>query len=88
MKDLRLTLGPCRRQPIGRGLADIEPKPTHVVTAPVAVHKSADASSDVVVSLQPGSQVAVMKTADGWTLVARDGQKLGYVEDQNLVRLQ
>jgi hypothetical protein len=39
------------------------------------------------VQLSPGQQVVLVETANGWVLIARDGKKLGYVEEKALARL-
>jgi WD40 repeat protein/uncharacterized caspase-like protein len=59
-------------------------KPTHVVVKPVTVRQAADAESAAVVQLGPGMQVTLGETALGWTLLARDGQPLGYVDAGHL----
>ncbi len=68
-------------------LAAIPDKPTHVVIAQTPV-RSLARGSDTVVELKPGTQVTLVETADGWTLVAKDGHKLGYVQETSLIRLQ
>lgn len=61
---------------------------THVLIAVAAIREAAAANSPVVIELPAGSQVRVVKTAGGWTLIARDGEALGYVESEALLRLQ
>ena len=66
-------------------------KPTHVVAspAPIEVFESAVRNGNPVQQLAPGTLVTIVETANGWQLVARDGQKLGYIEDKGtLARLQ
>jgi WD40 repeat protein len=75
------------------GTAKPEPeipiKPTHVLIAPTAVHADAADVAPVVLQLQPGTQVRLVQTAaGGWALIARDGKKVGYVEDKALLTLQ
>jgi WD40 repeat protein/uncharacterized caspase-like protein len=68
--------------------ATIPVKPTHVVVTSVDVKHAASDSALTVVRLAPGSQVRLMETANGWVLIARDGQKLGYVQENSIVGLQ
>jgi hypothetical protein len=55
---------------------------------PVGVRQAAGGSAPVVVQLTPGQQVVLIEGAGGWVLVARDGKRLGYVEEKALARLQ
>lgn len=66
----------------------IPTKPTHVVIAPTAVRPTASSAAPTVIELQPGTQVRLVETASGWVLIARDGKKLGYVEEKVLLNLQ
>jgi uncharacterized caspase-like protein len=66
----------------------IPAKPTHVVVTPVDVKDAASDSALTVVHLAPGSQVRLMETANGWVLISRDGQKLGYVRGNAIAGLQ
>jgi WD40 repeat protein len=68
--------------------ADIPKKPTHVVVAPTDVKNDASDSAVTVTHLAPGTQVRLMETANGWVLIARDGQKLGYVQVSAIAGLQ
>jgi WD40 repeat protein len=70
------------------GEMSIPTKPTHVVIAPVDVKISASDAAVTVTHLAPGVQVRLLETANGWVLIARDGQKLGYVADKSLLGLQ
>lgn len=63
-------------------------KPTHVVIAPVDVKDSASSTAATVIQLTPGAQVRLIETASGWVLIARDGQKLGYIQDSAIAGLQ
>ncbi len=45
-------------------------------------------TAPIVVQLSPGQQVVLIESASGWALVARDGKKLGYIEEKVLARLQ
>jgi hypothetical protein len=66
----------------------IPSKPTHVVIVRSPVHEAPGADSTTVLQLAPGAQVVLVETANGWMLIARDGKKLGYVEEKALLRLQ
>jgi len=66
----------------------ISRKPTHVVIVPASVRENSGGTGAVTEQLTPGAQVVVMEGADGWVLIARDGRKLGYVEEKTLARLQ
>ena len=64
-------------------------KPTHVVVLSFAeVHAVAGASTAVVQKLPSGTLVRLVETTSGWLLIAKDGQKLGYVEEKALLKLQ
>jgi uncharacterized caspase-like protein len=81
----KIALLPADNQPPG---TNIPTKPTHVVVAPADVKADADQAASTLSQLAPGSQVYLLRTENGWTLVARDGQKLGYVRENTLLRLQ
>jgi hypothetical protein len=66
----------------------IPAKPTHVVVAPVDVKASAADTAVTVTHLTPGTQVRLIQTSGGWVLIARDGQKLGYVQATAIAGLQ
>jgi WD40 repeat protein len=68
--------------------ADIPARPTHVVIAPVDVKSDASQAANTTSQLAAGSQVVLMSSANGWTLIARDGHKLGYVRETALIKLQ
>ena len=68
--------------------ASVPSKPTHVVIAPAEVRESGGSGARVTERLAAGTQVVVIELAGGWVLVARDGRKLGYVEEKALARLQ
>jgi WD40 repeat protein/uncharacterized caspase-like protein len=68
--------------------ASIPAKPTHVVVAPVDVKDSASEAASTIIHLTPGTQVRLMETTNGWTLIARDGQKLSYVQGNAIAGLQ
>jgi WD40 repeat protein/uncharacterized caspase-like protein len=61
----------------------ISTTPTHVVTELVEVLKEAG-SGAVVEKLKPFTSVTLVKTDAGWSLVAKDGQALGYIPEAKL----
>lgn len=61
----------------------IPSRPTHVVVAPADLRDGPDGA--VRETLSPGSLLAVVKTADGWALVARDGREIGYLREGQLI---
>jgi hypothetical protein len=63
-------------------------KPTHVVIEAVTVRIDAHKKSTAVLELAPATLIAVVKTENGWSLLARDGRILGYVEEDKAKRLQ
>lgn len=67
--------------------APIPAQPTHVVIAPGDVFSEAG-KGGATAKLAPGTQVRLIKTQDGWTLVAKGGQVLGYVDSNVLAGLQ
>jgi WD40 repeat protein len=71
---------PSAQQPISR-------KPTHVVMRQVGVFAEPSASVTMQ-ELPTGSVVTLLRTEQGWALVARDGKALGYVEVSALLAMQ
>lgn len=65
----------------------ISTEPTHAVIAPVGARRTADSAAPVMVQLSPGEKVVLVERAGGWVLVVREGKRLGYVEENTLVRL-
>ncbi|MEH2567741.1 caspase family protein [Bradyrhizobium sp. AZCC 2289] len=79
----------------GGGTSDlaIPTKPTHVVitTSPADVFESivGDGAKGIAVHrLNFGTLVVVMKSANGWDLIAREGRALGYVAHASLAPVQ
>jgi WD40 repeat protein/uncharacterized caspase-like protein len=70
--------------------AAIPAKPTHVVIAPtpVDVFERAQAAGASLQKLPAGTLVTVIRTADGWTFIAKDGKSLGYVAQTSLAPMQ
>jgi uncharacterized caspase-like protein len=61
--------------------------PTHVLVRRERVREQAAADAQGEQELSPGMQVRVLKFDGAWALVARDGQKLGYVPAEALIKL-
>lgn len=59
-----------------------------VSQAPVDVFVAATRGGAVVQKLPPGTMVTLIESANGWQLIAKDGQMLGFVEEKALLRLQ
>jgi hypothetical protein len=71
-----------------QGEAIIVPiKPTHVSTELLQVFKEAGGTGDVVQQLPPFTTVTLVKSDQGWVLIARDGQVLGYAAAAKLHKL-
>jgi uncharacterized protein YgiM (DUF1202 family) len=63
-------------------------RPTHVVIATSNVFNAASSTGAIVKQLAAGTQVTLIETGSGWTAIARDGKRLGYVETTKLAPLQ
>lgn len=57
-------------------------KATHVVIAPAVAREAASGTAAVFAELTPGMQVTLVERSGTWALVARDGRRLGYVQDE------
>ena len=69
--------------------ADVIPKtPTHALTRAERVREKAETNAPGERILPPGTQVRVVDVVGEWAVVARDGQELGYVPAEALLRLQ
>ena len=66
----------------------ISTTPTHVVSEPVEVLQSAGVTDIVVQKLPPFTTLTLIRTEQGWALVAKDGKALGYVAVEKLHTLQ
>ncbi len=62
--------------------------PTHVVTELVDVLKDENATAAIVQKLQPFTTVTLIRSGQGWALIAKDGRALGYVASDKLHALQ
>jgi hypothetical protein len=71
-----------------QGEAIIVPiKPTHVSTELLQVFKDAGGAGEIVQPLPPFTTVTLVKSDQGWVLIARDGKLLGYVAEAKLHKL-
>jgi uncharacterized caspase-like protein len=74
------------------GTASSEPvilrKPSHVVVTTSEVFAKPGGSAERVDTLAPGTLVTLVRTEQGWTLIARDGKAIGYVSAGGLAPIQ
>jgi hypothetical protein len=63
-------------------------QPTHVVVTASDVFAAAGGAAPATQKLEAGTLVTLVKTEQGWTLVARNGQPLGYVASSGLAPLK
>lgn len=68
--------------------ATIAAKPTHVVILSSPIRQSAAMTAAATGELEAGTQVTLVETQDGWAIVAREGRRLGYVEERSLATLR
>ena len=66
------------------GASVIPRKPTHVTIRPAEVFPEPSDTAPTL-KLEPGTTVTVMKSEQGWVLIAKDGNQLGYVAASTLV---
>ncbi len=64
--------------------AAIPIKSTHVVIMPADLFAEAGGGGATLRQLKPGAQVTLVRTQQGWTLVAKDGRMLGYLAESAL----
>ena len=62
--------------------------PTHVVIEMTKVFETPGGNGTVVEELHPFTAVVITNTENGWSIVARDGKVLGFVEESKVKRLQ
>jgi TRAP transporter TAXI family solute receptor len=62
-------------------------KPTHVSTGPLQIFKEAGGKGTIVQQLPPFTTVTLVKSQQGWVLIAKDGTLLGYVAESKLRKL-
>ena len=66
----------------------ISKTPTHVLIRAERVREQPADDATGSQTLPPGAAVRVVKLVGGFSVVARDGEKLGYVPNDALVKLQ
>ena len=70
------------------GRDDIPKSPTHVLIRAEQVREQPSSNAQIGRSLAAGTQVRVVQLLNGWAVIAREGEKLGYVPEEALLRLQ
>jgi hypothetical protein len=65
----------------------ISTTPTHVNVELLRVFEEGGGHGAVVTELPPFTAVTLVKTEQGWALIAKDGKALGYVADGSLKKL-
>ena len=70
------------------GQADIPKTPTHVLIRAEQVREKAESDAPGERTLSPGTQVRVVQQLEDWSVIAREGEKLGYVPVGALAPLQ
>jgi hypothetical protein len=70
------------------GEPTISPQPTHVVTRTERIRERPAADALGERELVPGSLVRVVEFVGDWAIVARDGQKMGYLPVGALLELR
>jgi uncharacterized caspase-like protein len=68
--------------------AAIPTKPSHVVVRSMEIYAKPSDASEVVRKIEPGTSVALIRTEQGWVLIAKDGKALGYVAGSGIAPLQ
>jgi hypothetical protein len=66
----------------------ISKTPSHALIRTAYVREKPAMDANVTLQLWPGSQVRVVELVGYWALIAREGEKLGYLRSDALVRLQ
>jgi hypothetical protein len=62
-------------------------KPTHVVITPADIFSAPNAAASGH-RLEPGTVVTLVRTEQGWALIAKDGAPIGYVAAGGLAPMQ
>jgi hypothetical protein len=65
----------------------ISTTPTHANLEMLQVFKEAGGHGSVVIELLPLTTVTLIKSEQGWSLIAKDGKALGYVAEASLRKL-
>jgi WD40 repeat protein len=66
----------------------IPKSPTHVLIREELLREKPSADSEGERKLAPGTQVRVVEFVGNWVVIAREGQRLGYVPAESLLRMQ
>lgn len=66
----------------------IPKEPTHVVVRAELVREKPSSDAPGSRQLTPGTQVRAVEFSGSWVVIARDGQKLGYLPADALARIQ
>jgi tetratricopeptide (TPR) repeat protein len=74
-------------EPEENGGALFADRPTHVNTEPLQVFREIGQIGDLGPKLEPFTAVTVQSEHENWALVARDGERLGYVDRTKLHKL-
>jgi hypothetical protein len=69
------------------GQDEIPKTPTHVLIRAEQIREQPENTAPVSRSLDAGTQVRVVQLLKGWAIIARDGEKLGYVPEGSLLQL-
>ena len=67
---------------------EIPTTPTHMVIRTERVRQKAASAAPGERELPPGTMVRVLEFAGDWAIVARDGEKLGYVPFEAILKMQ
>jgi hypothetical protein len=62
--------------------------PTHVLIRAERVREKAESNAPGERTLSPGTQVRVVQQLEDWAVIAREGERLGYVPVTALAPLQ
>ena len=72
---------------LGADAPEISARPTHVVVAAADLFEAASRGGTVKRQLKPGELVTWVSAGDGWAYIAKDGNALGYVEEDKLLAI-
>lgn len=70
------------------GTHAVSTRPTHVVIAPADVYETFGGRGAATQQLRPGTLLSLVKTEQGWMLVAKDGKAVGYVAESKITQIQ
>lgn len=84
---MSLGTGPAQAPPTP-GANAVSTKPTHVVIAPADVFEKFGGQGTATQQLRPGTLLSLVRTEQGWMLVAKDGKTVGYVAEGKITQIQ